>query len=70
MIASVLEGTMRTKTAHNKEESEPLRELTTLYEAIRHQQWEDSKTPQWGVGSHKPIKCGKEPVPEIERIDE
>ena len=70
LIQSVLEGIMRNEAAHNKEESEPLRELTMLYEAIRYQQWEDRKTPQWGAGSHKPIKCGKEPVPEIERIDE
>lgn len=65
LIASVLEGIMRTKTAHNKEESEPLRELKTLYEAIRHQRWKDSRAPEWDVRSHKPMMCGKEPVPKI-----
>lgn len=56
--------------AHRKEESDSLRELTTLYEAIGHKQWEDSGEPEWDVRSHKPMMCGKEPVPEIERIDE
>lgn len=70
LIASVLEGIMRYETAHIEKESDSVRELTTLYEAIGHQQWKDSRAPEWDVRSHKPIKCGKEPVPEIERIDE
>lgn len=70
LIQSVLEGIMRNEAAHRKEESDSLRELTTLYEAIGHKQWEDSGEPEWDVRSHKPMMCGKEPVPEIERIDE
>ena len=83
LIASVLEGIMCNKAAHNfarinctvcgasaKEESDSVRELKTLYEAIRHQQWKDSRAPEWDVRSHKPMMCGKEPVPKIERIDE
>lgn len=83
LIASVLEGIMSNKAAHNfarinctvcgasaKEESDSVRELKTLYEAIRHQQWKDSRAPEWDVRSHKPMMCGKEPVPKIERIDE
>ena len=82
LIASVLEGIMSNKAAHNfsrinctvcgasaKEESDSVRELKTLYEAIRHQQWKDSRASEWDVRSHDPIKCGKEPIPEIERID-
>ena len=70
LIQSVLEGIMRNEAAHRKEESDSLRELKTLYEAIRHQQWKDSRALEWDVRSHKPMMCGKEPVPEIERIDE
>lgn len=70
LIESVLEGIMRNEAAHRKKESDSVRELKTLYEAIRHQQWKDSRAPEWDVRSHEPIKCGKEPIPEIERIDE
>lgn len=70
MIVSVLEGIMRNTAAHSKEESDSLRELTTLSEAIWYQQWKDSGEPEWGVGLCKPIMCGKEPIPKIERIDE
>jgi len=83
LIASVLEGIMLNKAAHNfarinctvcgasaKKESDSVRELKTLYEAIRHQQWKDSRAPEWDVRSHEPIMCGKEPIPKIERIDE
>jgi len=70
LIKGVLEGITSYETVHSEKESDSVRELKTLYETIRHQQWKDSRAPEWGVGSHKPIKCGKEPVPEIERIDE
>ena len=70
LIQSVLEGIMRNEAAHRKEESDSLRELTTLYEAIRHQWLKDSGALKWDDGSHKPIMCGKEPIPKIERIDE
>ena len=70
LIQSVLEGIMRNEAAHRKEESDSLRELKTLYEAIGHQQWKDSRAPMWDIRSHEPIKFGGEPMPEIERIDE
>ena len=72
LIESVLEGISRniTECPHGKGESNSVQELKTLYEAIGHQQWKDSGEPEWDVRSHEPIKCGKEPVPEIERIDE
>ena len=83
LIASVLEGIMRNKAAHNfarinctvcgasaKEESESLSELTTLYEAMA-SAMEDSRTRvEWSDGSREPMMCGKEPIPKIERIDE
>ena len=71
LIQSVLEGISRdvAECPHGKGESNSLLELKTLYEAIGHQQWKDSGEPEWDVRSHKPMLCGKEPVPEIERID-
>ena len=72
LIQSVLEGISRniTECPHGKGESNSVQELKTLYEAIGHQQWKDSGEPEWDVRSHKPMMCGKEPVPKIERIDE
>ena len=70
VIKGVLEGITSYETVHSEKESDSVRELKTLYEAIRHQQWKDSRAPEWDVRSHKPMKCGKEPVPKIERIDE
>ena len=72
LVQSVLEGMVRNmgRCPHVKGESNPIRELTTLYEAIGHKQWEDSGEPEWDVRSHEPIKCGKEPIPEIGRVDE
>lgn len=69
LIQIVLEGIMRNEAAHRKEESDSLRELTTLYEAIGHRRWLDSNRPKWDVRSHKPMMCGREPVPNIERVD-
>ena len=72
VIESVLEGIMRniTEFPHGQGKSNSLRELTTLYEAIGHQQWKDNGEPEWDVRSHEPMMCGEDPVPEIERIDE
>ena len=70
VIKGVLEGITSYETVHSEKESDSLRELTTLYEAIRHQWLKDSGALKWDDGSHKPIMCGKEPIPKIERIDE
>ena len=70
VIKGVLEGITSYETVHSEKESDSVRELKTLYEAIRHQQWKDSRAPEWDVRSHKPMMCGKEPIPKIERIDE
>lgn len=71
VIESVLEGIMRniTEFPHGNGKSNSLLELTTLYEAIGHQQWKDSRAPEWDVRSHEPMKFGSEPVPRIERVD-
>ena len=68
VLDGMMEGVMR--CPHGKGKSNPIRELTTLYEAIGHQKWLDSGEPAWDVRSHEPMVCGSEPVPEIERIDE
>ena len=72
VIESVLEGIMRniTEFPNGKGKSNSLQELTTLHEAIGHQQWKDSGEPEWDVRSHKPMMCGSDPVPKIERVDE
>lgn len=71
LIQSMLEGITRdvAECPHGKGESNSVQELKTLYETIGHQQWKDSGEPEWDVRSHKPIKCGSEPVPEIERVE-
>ena len=71
LIQSMLEGISRniTECPHGKGESNSVQELKTLYEAIGHKQWEDSGEPEWDVRSHKPMMCGREPVPNIERVD-
>lgn len=72
LVKGVLDGIMKDIqiAPHRNEKSVPVRELTTLHEAIGHRQWLDSRAPEWDVRSHKPMKCGKEPIPKIERIDE
>lgn len=71
LIQTVLEGISRYVAAfpHGKGESGSLQELKTLYEAVRHQQRQDSKRPMWDVRANEPMKFGSEPVPEIERVD-
>lgn len=72
LIQSVLEGIARDVAVfpHGKGESNSLQELKTLHEAIGHQQWKDSGEDEWDTRSHKPMMCGEEPVPVIERVDE
>lgn len=72
LVKGVLDGIMKDIqiAPHRNEKSDPVRELTTLHEAIGHRQWLDSGEPEWDVRSHKPMMWGKEPVPKIERIDE
>ena len=70
LIESVLEGISRdiTECPHGKGESNSVKELKTLYEAIGHQQWKDSGEDEWDVRSSKPIKFGNEPIPKIEGV--
>ena len=72
LIESVLEGISRniTECPHGKGESNSVKELKTLYEAIGHQQWRDSGMDEWDCRSHEPMKFGSEPIPKIERLEE
>ena len=72
VIESVLNGIMREVHPPIKTEtkSDTVQELETLYEAIGHQQWQDSGMDEWDCRSHEPMKFGSEPIPKIERIDE
>lgn len=72
VIESVLDGIMREVHPPIKTEtkSDTVQELETLYEAIGHQQWQDSGMDEWDCRSHEPMKFGSEPIPKIERIDE
>lgn len=46
-----------------------VRELETIYLAIRHRQWLDMENrPQWSTCSGESMQVGAEPVPKIERI--
>lgn len=71
MVKSVLDGIMRVVHPMFKTQgaSDTVLELTALYEAIGHQQWLDRGKPEWDVRSSEPMKCGEEPVPEIERVE-
>lgn len=72
MVKGALDGMMREVHTLTRGEmmSDAVLELSTLYKAIGHRQWLDCGKPEWGVRSHEPIKCGEEPVPEIERVDD
>ncbi len=46
-------------------------ELETIYEAIKHRQYLDSKIYcKYDIRADQPIKRGDEPVPKIERVEE
>jgi hypothetical protein len=72
MVLSVLDGIMREVHPPIKTEtkSDTVQELETLYEAIGHRRWLDSKRPKWDVRANNPMKFGSEPIPKIERLDE
>lgn len=72
LIKGMLDGIMREIQIAPRgiRESDPVRELITLYEAIGHQQWLDSGGSESDARSCKPMQCGSEPVPKIERVDD
>lgn len=47
-----------------------VRELETIYLALRHQEWLDAPTKlDWDVRGRKPMQCGHEPILKIERVE-
>ena len=55
----------------NRQKSDTVLELETLYEALRHQEWLDTEERfESDVRSREPMQCGFEPIPKIERVEE
>ena len=53
----------------NRQKSDTVLELETLYEALRHQEWLDTEERfESDVRSREPMQCGFEPIPKIERV--
>lgn len=70
-IRPVLDGVMRGCGQNSSTvKSITVRELETVYDALRHQEWLDDPTKlDWDVRRHEPMKLGKEPIPKIERVE-
>lgn len=53
----------------NRQKSDTVLELETLYEALRHQEWLDTEERfESDVRARKPMQFGNEPIPKIERV--
>ena len=53
----------------NRQKSDTVLELETLYEALRHQEWLDTEERfESDVRARKPMQWGNEPIPKIERV--
>ena len=70
-LRPVLDGVMRGCWRGSRTlKSDSVRELETIYLALRHQEWLDLETkPEWDTRSGEPFRCGVEPVPKIERVE-
>lgn len=67
VIHGVMMGCWR---GSNRPKSDTVLELETLYEAFRHQEWLDTEERfESDVRSRKPVQCGSEPIPKIERVE-
>lgn len=69
-IRPVLDGVMRGCWQHSSTmKSTTVRELETIYDVLRHQEWLDTPAKlDWDVRSREPMQWGHEPIPEIERV--
>jgi len=55
----------------NRQKSDTVLELETLYEALRHQELLDTEERfESDVRIREPMQCGSEPIPKIERVEE
>lgn len=67
VIRGVMVGCWR---GSNTLKSDSVRELETIYLALRHQEWLDcSEKSDWDVRGREPMQLGNEPVPKIERVE-
>ena len=52
------------------EKSETVNELSTIYDALRHQEWLDSGTQsEYDVRAQEPVQWSDGPIPKIEKIE-
>lgn len=70
-IRPVLDGVMRGCWQHSSTmKSTTVRELETIYDVLRHQEWLDTPAKlDWDVRGREPMQWGHEPIPKIERVD-
>ena len=55
----------------NRQKSDTVLELETLYEALRHQEWLDTAERfEADIRSGEPMQWGNEPIPKIEKVEE
>nr|DAR59333.1 MAG TPA: hypothetical protein [Caudoviricetes sp.] len=71
-IRPVLDGVMRGCWQNSSTmKSITVRELETVYDVLRHQEWLDAPTKlEWDVRGREPMQWGNEPIPKIERVME
>lgn len=69
-IRPVLDGVMRGCWQNSSTmKSITVRELETVYDVLRHQEWLDAPTKlEWDVRAREPMQFGNEPIPKIERV--
>lgn len=70
-IRPVLDGVMHGCWQHSDTmKSITVRELETVYDVLRHQEWLDAPTKlDWDVREREPMQWGNEPIPKIERVE-
>ena len=67
VIHGVMMGCWR---GSDKQKSDTVLELETLYQSLRHQEWLDTEERfESDVRSREPMQCGFEPIPKIERAE-
>ena len=71
-IRPVLDGVMRGCWQYSSTtKSATVRELETVYDVLRHQEWLDTTAKlEWDVRASEPMQWGNEPIPKIGRVEE
>lgn len=70
-IRPVLDGVMRGCWQNSSTmKSITVRELETVYDVLRHQEWLDTPAKlEWDVRAREPMQWGNEPIPKIEKVE-